>query len=67
MTNKWAVLLGGEDIWFIDDKPQRFDSEADAMKELKDEIDACQNAFERGYMLDAGDFDNYRIVEMHRS
>jgi len=53
-----------EDIWFENDKPMRFETLEMAIAELNDEIAACKDAFNLGYMEDEGDFDNYEIVEV---
>ena len=53
-----------EDIWFEDDKPMRFNTEADAVAALNEEIEQCQRAYHLGYMEDDGDFDCYDIVEI---
>ena len=61
--SKWAVMLGGEDVWFVDDMPERFDSEAAAIKAIDQEIELCEDAVKMGYMEDC-DFEDYRIVEV---
>jgi hypothetical protein len=62
--SKWAVRLDDQIIWTCNGKEELYDTEIDAEKALIDEIEACERAFQAGYMEDAGDFDNYRIVEI---
>ena len=42
----------------------RFRTEAEAEQALIEEMEECEHACQLGYMEDAGDFDNYRIVEV---
>jgi hypothetical protein len=63
MTSKWAIMLSGEDVWFEDGKPERFNSEEEAIKALQEEIEVCEDAVKMGWMEDY-DFDDHRIVEI---
>ena len=60
----FEIKLSGQDIWFEDGKPMRFRTEAEAEQALIEEMEECEHACHLGYMEDAGDFDNYRIVEV---
>lgn len=62
--SKWAIMLGGADIWFTDGEPDRFNSEAEAIAALNEEILECEHAAALGYLTDAGDFEDFRIVEV---
>jgi hypothetical protein len=64
MTKKYAVFLGGQDVWFEDNKPMRFDTEEDAIAEMDKEYEYELQAVKDGYMEDVGDFEDYRIVEV---
>lgn len=63
-TTKYAVRLDNQVIWTCNGKEELYDSEEDALLALQEEMDACERACHAGYMDDAGDFDNYRIVEI---
>lgn len=63
-TTKYAVRLDNQVIWTCNGKEELYDTEEDALLALQDEMDACERAFEAGYMDDEGDFDDYRIVEV---
>jgi len=65
MMSKWAVRLGNEIIWWSSyEQEELYDTEEEAEKALIEEMRVCQMEYEHGYMEDAGDFENYRIVEV---
>lgn len=61
---KFAVRLDDQVIWTCNGQEELYETEAKAVQALIDEMNACERAFQSGYMEDAGDFDNYRIVEV---
>jgi hypothetical protein len=60
----YAIRLGNQPIWFRNGKEITYETEEDALHALQEEMDECAHACEMGYMDDAGDFDNHRIVEV---
>lgn len=56
-------MLDGEDIWFTNGEPERYQTEALALQALADEIETCEEAVKMGWMDDAS-FEEYRIVEV---
>ena len=61
---KFAVRLDNQVIWTCNGKEELYDTEEEAVKALIAEMDACERAYQAGYMEDAGDFDDYRVVEV---
>ena len=64
MTKKYAVFLGGQDVWYENNKPMRFDTEEDAIAEMEKEYEYELQAVSEGYMESADGFEDYRIVEV---
>lgn len=61
---KFAVRLSNQIIWTCGGEEILFNTEEEALTALGEEMVICEEAFADGYMEDAGDFDNYRIVEI---
>jgi hypothetical protein len=63
--SKFAVRLSNQIIWTEGGREILFDTEEMALTALGEEMVLCEEAFADGYMEDAGDFDDYRIVEIN--
>lgn len=61
--SKFAIMLGGEDVWFTDGVPDRFDTEEDAIKAIAEEIAEQEEDVRLGYLDDCS-YEEYRIVEV---
>jgi hypothetical protein len=61
---KFAIRLDNQVIWTCNGKEEQYDTEQETEQALIEEMNACERAFQAGYMEDTGDFDNYRIVEV---
>ncbi len=60
----YAIRLSNQVIWTQGNKEILFNTEAEAEQALIEEAEECERAYKLGYMEDAGDFDNYRIVRV---
>lgn len=61
---KFAIRLSNQVIWTQGGEEILFNSEEDALTALGEEMVLCEEAAALGYMEDAGDFEDYRIVEV---
>lgn len=58
----FAVRIDNQPIWFYNGKEEQFSTEEEAELALIEEMKSCELAHQAGYMEDAGDFSEYRIV-----
>jgi hypothetical protein len=61
---RWAVLLGNENVWSVDGKPETFDTMQDAVKAFNEFMADEEEAVRDGYLESACDPDDYRIEEV---
>ena len=60
----FAIRLNGEPVWWCDGSEELYDTEEEAIQAIQEEIMACEEAVKAGYMEDAGDFEDYRIINL---
>jgi len=58
---KWAVLLGNENVWTVDGKPQTFDTMVEAMAAIDAFIAEEEEEVRLGNLESACDPEDYRI------
>jgi hypothetical protein len=61
---KWAVLLGNENVWTVDGKPETFDTMEDAIDAFNAFMADMEEAVRDGFLESACDPDDYRIEQL---
>ena len=62
--HRWVVLLGNENVWFVDGNPQTFASMEEALEELENFFKEEEEAVRLGYLMDTSHHEDYRIEEI---
>jgi len=66
-VQEWCLCGGWINHWAIDDNPHYFNTEAEAQAELDEYLQDMQDEVEAGYMQDAPDASEFRIVEVQNA